>query len=157
MGGHKKCMCWSNNEGKQLEETNGCLKWRVGKMKKYCVASVCLRPFGCHIKAYQYEKTNVAGQFTYFSTRKSLLISNLTHHQKWSLLCSAIFTFVTAMQIFDCHTLSDRSIWTGLNSGSATLSPKNHMDHVHGSHSGRLGHLTGFPVRTLMSSFNYFY
>ncbi|KAF7669542.1 hypothetical protein LDENG_00155500 [Lucifuga dentata] len=28
-----------------------------------------LRPTGCHSKLYQYEKTSVAGQFTYFSTR----------------------------------------------------------------------------------------
>ncbi|XP_068191382.1 neutrophil gelatinase-associated lipocalin [Antennarius striatus] len=30
-------------------------------------------PAGCRIKVYQYEKTNVAGQFTYFSTRHNMV------------------------------------------------------------------------------------
>lgn len=49
--------------------------------KTCCVSSVSFRPVGCLSKVYQYEKTNVAGQFTYFSTRKSLLPSGLTHQK----------------------------------------------------------------------------
>lgn len=49
--------------------------------KTCCVSSVSFRPVGCLSKVYQYEKTNVAGQFTYFSTRKSLLTSDLTHQR----------------------------------------------------------------------------
>ncbi|TMS08400.1 Lipocalin [Larimichthys crocea] len=30
-------------------------------------------PFGCQVKVYQYEKTNVPGQFTYFSTRHNMV------------------------------------------------------------------------------------
>ncbi|XP_068609194.1 neutrophil gelatinase-associated lipocalin [Brachionichthys hirsutus] len=30
-------------------------------------------PLGCQIKVYQYEKTNVAGQFTYYSTRHNMV------------------------------------------------------------------------------------
>ncbi|XP_070845364.1 neutrophil gelatinase-associated lipocalin [Chaetodon trifascialis] len=30
-------------------------------------------PLGCQSKVYQYEKTNVAGQFTYFSTRHNMV------------------------------------------------------------------------------------
>lgn len=40
-----------------------------------CGFSVRFRPLGCLTKLYQYEKTNVSGQFTYYSTSKSILTS----------------------------------------------------------------------------------
>lgn len=46
------------------------------RSNKLSVSSVCFRPFGCLVKTYQYEKTNVAGQFNYFSTRE---LGHVTH------------------------------------------------------------------------------
>lgn len=37
------------------------------------VSPLCFRPLGCQRKVYNYEKTSVPGQFTYFSTRESPL------------------------------------------------------------------------------------